>query len=98
MAKITVFLMTSFCLTLLTLQKEQKSDFTDLMLLNLEALTSDETDDADPIRFKQCYVYTNSTLLPDEPAAYITKCDGCYTTKATMYMIEATCAGSSIIW
>ena len=41
-----------------------KHQLTDLVLLNIEALAVDESDYADPIRFKQCYTFTSTPLLP----------------------------------
>ena len=49
-----------------------KHQLTDLVLLNIEAFAVDDSDYADPIRFKQCYTFTSTTLLPDYPAEYVT--------------------------
>ncbi len=75
-----------------------KHQLTDLVLLNIEALAVDESDYAEPIRIKQCYIYTSTTLLPDYPAEYVTTCHGCYTVKSTTHIYSAACAGSQIIY
>ena len=71
-----------------------KHQLTDLVLLNIEALAVDESDYADPIRFKQCYTFTSTTLLPDYPAEYVTTCYGCYTVKSTTHINSLYCAGA----
>lgn len=88
-------IMSSILLCNMSIPHDSSHELTDLALLNVEALASDE---AEPIKVKSCYMYTSTTLLPDEPATYVTKCDGCCTTKATMCMYTATCAGSQIIY
>ena len=75
-----------------------KHQLTDLVLLNIEALAVDESDYADPIRFKQCYTFTSTTLLPDYPAEYVTTCYGCSTVKSTTHINSLYCAGSQIIY
>lgn len=77
---------------------DSNHELTDIARLNIEALASSESDHDEPIKFKTCYFYVSSTFLPDEPSTYVTKCDGCRTTKATMYMGNAVCAGSQIIY
>lgn len=75
-----------------------KHQLTDLMLLNIEALAVDESDYADPIRFKHCYTFTSTTLLPDYPAEYVTTCFGCYTVKSTTHINSLNCVVSLIIY
>ena len=67
-----------------------KNGLTRLTLLNVEALANDEF----TAGFKQCYIFTSTTLLPDEPAFYVTSCNDCNTVKSTTSMGASTCAGS----
>lgn len=90
-----VILIMSAFLYNMFIEHDSRHDLTDIALLNVEALASYE---AEPIRLKSCYTYASSTLLPDEPATYVTKCSGCATVKVTLYVGSATCAGSQIIY
>lgn len=47
-----------------TCNYNSKYELTKLTLLNVEALANDEF----TAGFKQCYIFTSTTLLPDEPA------------------------------
>lgn len=71
---------------------------TDLVLPNVEALAEYESDMADPLRLKKCYLYAGTDLLPDEPAEIVVKCNGCATVKSTMHVGDAHCIGSQIIY
>ena len=64
----------------------------------VEALAEYESDMADPLRLKKCYLYAGTDLLPDEPAEIVVKCNGCATVKSTMHVGDAHCIGSQIIY
>ena len=59
-----------------------KNELAQLTLLNVEALANYEFAGG----FKQCYIFTSTTLLPDEPALYVTSCSDCHTVKSTTSM------------
>ncbi|MFK2164128.1 NVEALA domain-containing protein [Bacteroides fragilis] len=74
-------------------QAKKPIEMSELALLNIEALAHDESN----YWPKPCYMFTSTTMLPDEPQVYVLKCIGCVVVKSGVSLGDKLC-NSTGIW